>query len=339
MSETVVLEQFPFSARRTATDKRKTKRQRIYIMPTRHGTLFGLMLFAMLLGAVNYNNSMAYILTFLLCSLSLVTLLHTYRNLAGLIINQTPVSPVFPGELAKFPLILDNRNGQSRLSIFIVPAPKYKWQLIATTRESNGNKFPIASCNVDTNKFNRIELSVKAEKRGLLHAGRIKVFTTFPLGLFKAWSYIDMKQACLVYPDPAGQSSFPPSKLSDATGIQGPASGTDDFIGFRNYRAGDSIKDIAWKAYAQQIGLFVKRFSGSGANKLHLSWSDVSNLPDVEIRLSQLCLWIIKAESQSLQYSLELPEIFIDTGHGEDHQHSCLSALAHHNLKNKNPEK
>jgi len=338
MSETIVLEQYPFSARITAAENRETKRQRVYIMPTRHGAVFGLMLFAMALGAINYNNSMAYILTFLLSSLALVTLLHTCKNLAGILITQAPASPVFAGELAKFPLILDNRNGQLRLSIAFIKTKK-KWSLLADVLTSTGNEIPIASCNTDANTFNRVDLPVKAKQRGLLHAGRIKVFTTFPLGLFKAWSYIDMKQPCLVYPKPAGQKYFPPFKLTEDIGIQGNASGTDDFIGFRNYRAGDSIKDIAWKAYAQHKGLFVKRFSGSGADKLHLSWDDVSTLPDVETCLSQLCLWIIEAESQSLQYSLELPEVFIDTGHGEEHQHRCLSALAHHNIKIINPEK
>ncbi len=338
MSETIVLEQYPFSARRTTAENRETKRQRVYIMPTRHGAVFGLMLFAMALGAINYNNSMAYILTFLLSSLSLVTLLHTCKNLAGILINQAPASPVFAGEMAKFPLILDNRNGQLRLSISFIKTKK-KWRLLVDVLTSTGNEIPIASCNIDANIFSRVDLPVKTKQRGLLYAGRIKIFTTFPLGLFKAWSYIDMKQPCLVYPKPTGQKYFPPFKLTEAIGIQGNASGTDDFIGFRNYRAGDSIKDIAWKAYAQQKGLFVKRFSGSGADKLLLSWNDVSTLPDVEMRLSQLCLWIIEAESQSLQYSLELPEVSIDTGHGEEHQHHCLSALSHHNIKNINPEK
>jgi len=331
MSETVVLEQFPFSARRSAVENREIIKQRVFIMPTRHGAVFALMLFAMILGAINYNNSMAYILTFLLGSLSLVTLLHTCRNLAGLLINQAPPSPVFSGELAKFPLILDNRNGQLRSSISFAKTRK-KWQLLVDVLKPAGDIFLLTSCDVDANEFTRIELPVKAKQRGLLYADRIKVFTTFPLGLFTAWSYIDLKQPCLVYPKPAGQNSFPPYKLTDAIGVQGTASGTDDFIGFRNYHAGDSIKDIAWKAYAQQKGLFVKRFSGSGADKLHLSWDDVSTLPDIEARLSQLCHWIIEAESQSLQYSLELPEIFIDTGHGEKHLHQCLSSLAKYGL-------
>ncbi len=338
MPETVVLEQYPFSVRRTTAENRAIKKERVYIMPTRHGAVFGLMLFAMAIGAINYNNSMAYILTFLLSSLSLVTLLHTCKNLAGILINQAIASPVFAGELAKFPLILDNRNGQLRLSISFIKA-KEKWHLLADVLTSTGNEIPIASCDVCTNTFNRVELPVKAKQRGLLYAGRIKIFTTFPLGLFKAWSYIDIKQPCLVYPNPAGQSTFPPMKLTEAIGIQGNASGTDDFIGFRNYQKGDPIKDIAWKAYAQQKGLFIKRFSGSGVDKLHLSWVDVSTLPDVEARLSQLCLWVIEAESQSLQYSLELPEVFIEIDHGDEHLHHCLSALSQYDIKNENLKK
>ncbi len=333
MSATVVLVQYPFSARQTTAENREITKQRVYIMPTRHGAVFGLMLFAMALGAINYNNSMAYILTFLLSSLSLVAILHTCRNLAGLVINQAPASPVFSGELANFPLILDNRNSQLRLSISFIKTTK-KWRLITDVLTSTGDEIPITSCDINANKFNRIELPINAEQRGLLYAGRIKIFTTFPLGLFKAWSYIDMKQPCLVYPRPAGNNTFPLFKLTESTGVQGTATGTDDFIGFRNYQAGDSIKDIAWKAYAQQKGLFVKRFSGSGADKLHLSWDDVSTLSDIEARLSQLCYWIIEAEAQSLQYSLELPKIFIDTGHGDKHLHQCLSSLAKYGLEN-----
>ncbi len=333
MPKTIVLEQFPFSAHRTETKSGEIIKQRIYIMPTRHGTIFALMLFAMSIGAINYNNSMAYILTFLLSSLSLVTLLHTCKNLAGLLIKQGVALSVFSGETAKFPLVLDNRDGQFRLSISFIKT-KRKWQLFADVLTSTGNEIPITSCDVDTNTFNRIELPIETKQRGLLYVGRIKVFTTFPLGLFKAWSYIHMEQPCLIYPKPVGQDSFPPFKLNDAIGVQGEASGADDFIGFRNYQAGNSIKDIAWKAYAQQKGLFIKRFSGSGADKLHLSWDDVSALPDVEARLSQLCHWVIKAESCSLQYGLELPEILIEPGHGDKHLRRCLSVLACYETNN-----
>ncbi len=324
MSETIVLEQFPFSAHRTTADNREVIKQRVYIMPTRHGAIFGCLLIAMLLGAINYNNSMAYILTFLLGALFLVTLLHTCKNLAGLLINQTPAAPVFSGEPANFPLVLDNRNSHLRISISFIKSAK-KWQDIL---KSTKHETPLATCDVDADSFDRVELSFKTRQRGHFYAGRIKVFTTFPLGLFKAWSYLETKQPCLVYPKPEGHKTLPAFKLTEANGVQGNTTGVDDFIGFRNYHPGDSIKDISWKAYAQQKGLFIKKFSGSGADKLHLDWNDVAHLTDIEARLSQLCRWIIEAEAQSFQYSLEIPEIYIDAGNGAKHLHNCLSSLA-----------
>ena len=52
--------------------------------------------------------------------------------------------------------------------------------------KSIGMDFQIATCNIDANKLNHIEITIKASHRGLLKTGRIKVYTTFPLGLFMA---------------------------------------------------------------------------------------------------------------------------------------------------------
>lgn len=43
--------------------------RRVFILPTRQGGAFGLALLVMLLAAINYQNSLAYGLTFLLLSL------------------------------------------------------------------------------------------------------------------------------------------------------------------------------------------------------------------------------------------------------------------------------
>ena len=45
--------------------------RRVYILPSKMGIYFSAMMLVMLLGAVNYNNSLAYALTFLLASISL----------------------------------------------------------------------------------------------------------------------------------------------------------------------------------------------------------------------------------------------------------------------------
>ncbi|HEY0633740.1 MAG TPA: DUF58 domain-containing protein, partial [Gammaproteobacteria bacterium] len=70
-------------------------RRRVYILPTRAGLLFGLVLLAMLFGAINYNNSLAYALTFLLTSVAMVSIFHTFRNLHGLTFHIGHATPVF----------------------------------------------------------------------------------------------------------------------------------------------------------------------------------------------------------------------------------------------------
>src|SRR5690606_14124150 len=81
MPNAIVLERLPAPA----PDPTMVRR-RVYIFFTRPGLLFLITLVVMLLGAVNYTNSMAYLLTFLLGSLLLVCILHTHRNLRGLVV-------------------------------------------------------------------------------------------------------------------------------------------------------------------------------------------------------------------------------------------------------------
>ena len=52
-------------------------RARIFILPTRQGLAYALVLFAILAGAVNYENSLAYALVFTLVGLGVVSIIHT----------------------------------------------------------------------------------------------------------------------------------------------------------------------------------------------------------------------------------------------------------------------
>src|SRR4051812_9944336 len=77
-------------------------RKRIYILPTGSGILYGLMVFVMMLGAMNYGNNLALGLTFLLGALGVVAMHHCHRMLAGLKIASAATDPVFAGQTARF---------------------------------------------------------------------------------------------------------------------------------------------------------------------------------------------------------------------------------------------
>jgi len=81
--------------------------RRIFILPTRHGYVFALVLVVLLLASINYSLSLGFVLTFLLASMVGVAMLHTWRNLAHLKLRPGRCDPVFAGETAYFGVTIE----------------------------------------------------------------------------------------------------------------------------------------------------------------------------------------------------------------------------------------
>jgi uncharacterized protein (DUF58 family) len=303
-------------------------RHRVYIFPTRHGWVFGAALCIMVMGATNYANSLAFMLTFLLAGLALVGILHTYRNLAGLRFTGARCAPVFAGEQARFQLYFDNRAAPARFALGLERHPRVpgRWWRRRPRPTENG-----AMVDLGAGELATVSLAVPARRRGRLRPGRIRIASTYPLGLLRTWAYIEVEQDCVVYPVPAGERRLPPPSTDDRRRHHsGTQHGTDDFRGFRAYHPGDSPRYIAWKAFARGGELMVKRFAGSGADALVLGWRHVEHLRDVEARLSQLCRWVLEADRAGIPFGLDLPGALLAPAQGEAHRERCLQALALH---------
>ena len=111
-----------------------------------------------------------------------------------------------------------------------------------------------------------------APRRGWLPLGRVMLETRFPLGLFRAWSYVEPDARCLVYPRPERSPLPPPSAEAEAGGARSPTPGNDDFAGLRGYQPADSPRHVAWKAVARSDELLTKQFTGEAAAELWLDW-------------------------------------------------------------------
>src|SRR4051812_42155337 len=61
--------------------------RRIYILPTRAGLAFAALLLLMLLAGLNYGNSIALLITFLLAGFGLIAMHLCHRNLAGTVVR------------------------------------------------------------------------------------------------------------------------------------------------------------------------------------------------------------------------------------------------------------
>jgi uncharacterized protein (DUF58 family) len=284
--------------------------KRVYILPTRPGLAFAMALAVMLIGSINYNLSMGYILTFLLGSMAMVAILHTFRNLVHLRFTPGRVDPVFAGETLWFELYVENRSGYERCSISL-------WHEGKPTR-----------CDVPSQRGITVSLPVAAQKRGWLMPGRVTVDTRFPVGLLRAWSYIRPDMHGLVYPKPDDGLMPLPDPSGGAGEKRVAGGGSDDFAGLRPYQPSDSPRHIHWKAAAREQGLQTKVFSGRATAELWLDWNQLPESMDLESKLSRLTRWVLAADQDGLRYGLRLPGVVLAPETGEPHRLACLRELA-----------
>ena len=287
--------------------------RRIFIIPTRQGLGFAIVLLVMLLGAINYNLSLGFALTFLLGSTALLAMLHTFRNMAQLEIKAGRSEPVFAGDMAQFTFHFHNKGQLDR------------HQLILHDGKGHQTAF-----DVPAQQGTEVKLPLPAPQRGWLTPGRLTLFTEFPLGLYHAWSYLQFDTRCLAYPRPAPFLPLPPGSGSSGAGKLSSA-GDEDFAGLRNYVNGDALPRIAWKALAREQGLQVKQFSALQDEELWLDWA-VLPMPDPEQKLERLTRWVLDADLQGLHYGLRLPGKELPPGQGALHRAECLRTLALYGL-------
>ena len=74
--------------------------RRVYILPTRAGVSTAVLLFVMLLAGMNYNNSVALLLCFMLAGITLVSMHECHRTLSGLKLLRVEAESTFAGRHA-----------------------------------------------------------------------------------------------------------------------------------------------------------------------------------------------------------------------------------------------
>jgi uncharacterized protein (DUF58 family) len=285
-------------------------RRRLYILPTRAGMAFGALVLTMLIAALNYANSLALLLAFMLAGFALVAMHECHRNLLGLSLLEAAAPPLFAGTAGTLHLTLENASRTAR----------YRVQTIAVDD-------PAVPVDLPAGGHTQVELSIRAAKRGLQRIDRLRVSSSHPFGLFRVWTWVYAPITVIVYPRPAGSLPLPTDSAASAGTRPRSAGGSEEWFGLRPFREGDSPRQVAWKAYAREAPLLVKEYSSAGSPLRMLSLS-AAGQPDIESRLQQLARWIVDAEAAGDLYGLELPGETIPPHRGPDHRHRCLTALA-----------
>ncbi len=280
----------------------------IFVLPTGFGWSFAMMLVFMAFGGLNFNNNMALMLVFMLGTIAQLTTFIAYRNLSGLKLESIYCKPVFCNEVAHFQVFISNGNERQRFAV------------------QAGFKEPQDCRDFKLNSSQSLNLKYPASNRGWLEMPSFRLETRFPLGLFKAWSWVFPQTRCLVYPSPAKHAPPLPKSGHGELGQANRGDG-DQVHGIRKYQPGDSKQRVAWRASARHDELFSREMETPREEACELDW-DLLKVGDIETRLSILTAWVIAADHKHLSYSLKLPGEFIASGSGAEHRSNCLERLA-----------
>jgi len=290
----------------------KLNRKNIFIFPTKAGMGFmGLILILLLVG-INFESSPAYALTFLLGGVFTVSILHTYSNLSGLILSGNHAEPAFAGRDAVFTVSLKKTSRSNCYGL------QLSWQ-------NNHSEW------VDLYKSSesKVTLRYRTGLRGRCYPGRLKVESRYPLGILKAWTWVDLKMQTLIYPHPIGEKNMPSTGAVRHSEGRLEQVGSDDYHALRTYQPGDSMRSVAWKHYAKSGVLNTKQFVDCFDQRIWLDWESTQG--SEEQRLSQLCYWALQSEVGSNEYGLCLPGGDISPARGRAHLENILANLALYN--------
>jgi len=305
------LSRFLRTAKSDTQGQLKASSRSIYILPSRFGIMYAVLIISMLVGSINYANNLGFLLTFFLAATGIIAIIHTWLNVLGLEFEIHKPEPVFAGKFLKVQVIIKN------------PTDKIRGNIQISLHKSS----QVLLVNLLPGESKSIYLNQQTVNRGYMTLPKVLVESYFPLGLFCAWLYLPVYHKALIYPKP--EKCLLPANPIHEEGDSETASdinGHNDFHSHRNYQKTDAASHIDWKVLARGKGMYSKQFN----NNIHQNFMfslDMFDGCSLEQAISRLSFLIIRAEKQGEFYGLLLDEE-IPLSRGTQHYNQCLKALA-----------
>ncbi len=289
----------------------------VYILPTGAGWMLALTLFLLLIGSINFQLNLGYLLTFLLVGCVAVSIYVCHSTLRGLHLHLADPAPQFLGSGSPLEITLTSARKQPRYAIGLTVYGSTNWVWADV---------PAAGSAV-------VHVTFQPASRGLHTVPTLKAETRYPLGTFRVWTIWRPAAQVLVYPQPEKPAPQLPAGEPRSQGAgSASARGVGEFDGVRAYQRGDPLKLVIWKKAAKSFAAgtddLVSR--DSQQSQQQELWFDLAatGLHEREARISRLTSWVLQADRLGLDYGLRLSGREIPPNSGAAHRHRCLEALA-----------
>ncbi|MDX1633146.1 MAG: DUF58 domain-containing protein [Marinobacter sp.] len=291
------------------TDRQRFEQRNIFILPAGAGVLFGALLLIMLITGINYQNSLIFLLTFMLGAVFVAAMHQTHRNLNGF-----ELTLVRPGE---------GFAGQSVAFVFRAASPDN--DAVAIELSLPHGDLPPQS--LDKGETADLTVLVPAPRRGWQGIERLRVETRFPFGLLMAWSWMRPAGRAIVYPRPLTPPQVAAPTVAGEESAQQADPHGHDHAEIRPWREGDLVQRVQWKRYARTGEMVIADWEGEQGSPQWLDYQAFAGA-DTELRLSYLCAQVLERQQAGHLFGLRLPGQVIEPDQGDVHVRRCLRALA-----------
>ncbi len=266
------------------------------------------MAMVLLMMAMGYGNNLIYLSVFTLISVAFCSMYVTNENVRRVSVRVVRPNVLFASEDNLIPVRISNETGYD----------SFELSLSFSRGQSR-----TASFGAPARKAAGVPVVWAPPKRGVARLPRLTLESRFPFGLLRSWKNEDATEEVIVSPERRGDPQFP---VLDSAGREKGNMGL--FRDHRPFQSTDSPRRVDWRATAKSQDLLVKNFEGSEKVPLHFAWEQTCSLSDFESRLSQLSLWLSRAEELGFSYSFRFGEFDSGESQGADHLRRCLEVLA-----------
>jgi uncharacterized protein (DUF58 family) len=267
---------------------------------TKAGRVFFVFMFAIIVVAMITGNNLLFLILAFMLAFMIVSGVESERNLRHLEIDRIIQTEIFAGITARMGYHIKNsRNDSVRL-------------IVRELGKINVESLPKGSGEVVFTEYTFL-------KRGKIGLGEIKIFTSFPYGLFEKSIRFDANEDIFVFPKPLAVMS------TASSGLEGIGEGraADSISHIRPYVPGDPGSKIVWKKL--HLGLFSRVVEGGSGLKGVVVISPGGNL---EEKLSKATYLIIELFAKGVQFGLAVGSYYSGLAASRAHKIEILKRLA-----------
>ncbi len=284
------------------------RNSRVYILPNKQGYFFLLSTFVLFNIGNIYGNNIVLLLSFLMISLSVVSMILTHLNMKHLTIDLINIRSQFADEKNHIQIKMTNESNRiiDDLNLEFGTNYNFKIELEKIAKRKSDNKPLLISPG-----------------RGYYPIDKIKLSTRSPSQLFYAWKFLGNKIDFYIYPE-RSKAGFSQNiiKLVD----QEHELSRDEFQTHKEYQRGLPSRNIDWKIYGKTDQLLWKEFNGSEVESYVFSFDDLEG--SVEERLSLLAFFIDKVFQERQAWTLIINNETYGASSSYEHYKKCLEVLA-----------